>query len=121
MNELDLLLTGATVLTALPDRQVIENAVLGITADRVTLLDRRDASQPLPPARRRLDLTGRVILPGLVNIHTHAILTVVRGVADDMGFAPAYTKGVVHGHDIAPDEAIALARLGAAEALLAGS
>ena len=121
MDELDLLLTGATVLTAEPDRPVIEDAVLGITADRITLLDRRDMSRPLPSARRRLDLGGRVILPGLVNIHTHTILTVVRGVADDMGFAPAYTRGVVHGHDIAPEDAIALARLGAAEALLAGS
>ena len=90
MGERDHLLIGATVLTAEPGQPVIEDAAIGIAA-----------------ARQRMDLTGRVIMPGLVNIHTHAILTVVRGVADDMGFAPAYTKGVVHGHDIEPAEAVA--------------
>jgi 5-methylthioadenosine/S-adenosylhomocysteine deaminase len=120
-DQLDHLLTGATVLTAEPDRPVIEDAVIGVAAGRIVLLERRSSVPHLPATRRRTDLTGRLVIPGLVNIHTHAILTVVRGVADDMGFAPAYTKGVVHGHDIEPEEAIALARLGAAEALLAGS
>lgn len=121
MDEFDLLLIGATVLTAEPDRPVIDDAMIGIVADRIALLGRRDEFRELPAARRRVDLTGRMVTPGLINIHTHAILTVVRGVADDMGFAPAYTKGVVHGHDIEAAEAVALARLGAAEALLAGS
>jgi 5-methylthioadenosine/S-adenosylhomocysteine deaminase len=68
-----------------------------------------------------LALPGRVLTPGLVNIHTHAVLSLMRGIAIDMGFAPAYTPGVPHGHEIGPEEAVALARLGALEALLAGS
>ena len=56
-----------------------------------------------------------------MNVHTHTILTMVRGVAEDMGFAPAYTPGVPHGHEVTPQEAVALARLGALEALLFGS
>ena len=62
-----------------------------------------------------------MITPGFVNVHTHAILSMVRGVAEDLGFAPAYTPGIPHGHDVAPDEAYALSRLGALEALLFGS
>jgi 5-methylthioadenosine/S-adenosylhomocysteine deaminase len=38
-----------------------------------------------------------------------------------MGFAPAYTPGVPHGHEVSPEEAVALGRLGALEALLFGS
>jgi 5-methylthioadenosine/S-adenosylhomocysteine deaminase len=72
-------------------------------------------------ARRSVDCTGRVITPGFVNVHTHAILTMARGMAEDMGFAPAYTPGVPRGSDVRPDEARALARLGALEALLFGS
>ena len=64
---------------------------------------------------RTLNLAGRVITPGLVNVHTHAILSMVRGVAEDMGFAPAYTPGIPHGHDVTPEEARALSRLGAVE------
>jgi 5-methylthioadenosine/S-adenosylhomocysteine deaminase len=62
-----------------------------------------------------------VVTPGFVNVHTHAILSMVRGVAEDLGFAPAYTPGIPHGHDVTPDEAHALSRLGAVEAMLFGS
>jgi 5-methylthioadenosine/S-adenosylhomocysteine deaminase len=68
-----------------------------------------------------IHLPDHLIIPGLVNVHTHTILTMVRGVAEDMGFAPAYTPGVPHGHEVTPDEAVALARLGALEAMLFGS
>jgi 5-methylthioadenosine/S-adenosylhomocysteine deaminase len=68
-----------------------------------------------------LALPGRVLTPGLVNIHTHAGLSLMRGIAIDMGFAPAYTPGVPHGHDLDAEQTAAMARLGALEALLAGS
>lgn len=79
------------------------------------------AAGPAPPATRVIDGTGLIAVPGLVNVHTHAILTMVRGVAEDMGFAPAYTPGVPQGHMVTEDEAVALARLGALEALKFGS
>jgi 5-methylthioadenosine/S-adenosylhomocysteine deaminase len=85
------------------------------------LVEAASCDKPLPEARRVLHLEGRVITPGLVNIHTHAILTMVRGVAEDLGFAPAYTPGIPQGHMVTPDEAYAISRLGALEALLFGS
>ncbi|WPO42202.1 amidohydrolase family protein [Tardiphaga sp. 42S5] len=118
---LDLLLTGATLLTANPGNPSIENAVIGISDGRFVLIEAASADKPLPPARRVVHLEGRVITPGLVNIHTHAILTMVRGVAEDLGFAPAYTPGIPQGHMVTPDEAYAISRLGALEALLFGS
>jgi 5-methylthioadenosine/S-adenosylhomocysteine deaminase len=117
----DLIVTAATALTAEPDRPVIDAPVLGIRGGRIALLESRRAGAPLPAARRTLALDGHVITPGFVNVHTHTILTMVRGVAEDMGFAPAYTPGVPHGHEVSPDEAVALARLGALEAMLFGS
>src|SRR5690606_36700225 len=65
-----------------------------------------------------IHLAGHLVTPGFINTHTDTILTMVRGVAEDMGFALAYTPGVPHGHEVTRDEAIALARLGALEALL---
>jgi 5-methylthioadenosine/S-adenosylhomocysteine deaminase len=62
-----------------------------------------------------------LITPGFVNVHLHSALTMVRGVAADLGFAPSYTKGIPNAMDLGPEEATALARLGALEALLAGS
>ncbi len=118
---LDIVIDGATVLTADPSRPLIEDAVIGIAGNRLTVVAARADLEAVPKAARRIDGTGRVVTPGFVNVHTHAILTMVRGVAEDMGFAPAYTPGVPHGHDVTPEEAVALARLGALEALLFGS
>ena len=116
----DLIVAGATVLTANPECPYLEMGWIAVRDGRIT------AISDTPPERidattRIIDGHGRVVTPGFINVHTHAILTMVRGVAEDMGFAPAYTMGVPHGHDVTPDEARALAQLGALEALCFGS
>jgi 5-methylthioadenosine/S-adenosylhomocysteine deaminase len=120
-NTVDLVIFGARILTVDPDLGEIENGLLVIHQGRLLQVTDYDSKVALPKARRTLNLSGRVITPGFVNVHTHTILTMVRGVAEDMGFAPAYTPGVPHGHEVTEEEAVALARLGAAEALLFGS
>ena len=115
----DVVLSGATLLTVDPACPTREGGWIALRDDRILALGGGEVAPP--PAKRTIDVKGRVITPGFVNVHTHTILTMVRGVAEDMGFAPAYTPGVPHGHDVSPDEAVALARLGAAEALLFGS
>lgn len=117
----DTLVTADTVMTSDPANPQIDDAAIAITAERIAWLG---PARDLPPdikAGRHLDLAGHVVLPGLINIHTHAILSMVRGVAEDCGFAPAYTPGIPQGHMVSEDEAIALARLGACEAMLFGS
>jgi 5-methylthioadenosine/S-adenosylhomocysteine deaminase len=117
MQQLDYLLEDLTLISGVPAAPVLRHASIGIQGDRIAWVG---TSEP-PLARKTLTLSGRVATPGLVNVHTHAILSMVRGVAEDLGFAPAYTPGIPHGHDVRPDEAVALARLGAMEAMLFGS
>jgi len=82
----DLLLQGATLLTG---TEVIRDGWLAISGDRIAALGR---SSP-PAAKKKLALDGHVVTPGFINVHTHSALTMVRGVAADLGFAPSYTKG----------------------------
>jgi 5-methylthioadenosine/S-adenosylhomocysteine deaminase len=117
----DLVISGAIILTGDTARPVITDGVIGISGNRIAFLGEREELQQELDAARVLDARGRVVTPGFVNVHTHAVLSLMRGIAFDKGFAPAYTRGVPHGHDIAPDEAAALARLGALEALTFGS
>lgn len=120
MNDVpDLAITGATILTSDPAQPVLRGGTVEIAGGRICYVgpDRDVPSK----AVRSIDGRGKLVTPGFINVHTHAILSMVRGVAEDMGFAPAYTMGVPHGHDVRPDEAIALSRLGAAEALCFGS
>jgi len=117
---LDFVLEDVIVLTADPARPLLRNAAVGISGDRIAYVDAASGVAGLQ-AVRRVPLAGRVVTPGFVNVHTHAILTMVRGVAEDLGFAPGYTPGIPHGHDVTPDEAYALSRLGALEAMRFGS
>jgi 5-methylthioadenosine/S-adenosylhomocysteine deaminase len=116
----DTALIGGIVLTSNAGRPVIRDGFVGITGNRIAAVGARSEFAS-DTADRVIDATGRLVTPGYVNVHTHAVLSLMRGIALDMGFAPAYTKGVPHGHDISADDAVALARVGALEGLLAGA
>jgi 5-methylthioadenosine/S-adenosylhomocysteine deaminase len=115
----DLLLQGATLITGNAQQPLLRDAALGIRKGRIAWLG--DAAAPGHSADRRMALAGHVITPGFVNPHQHSILSLVRGVAADLGFAPSYTPGLPQGTQVNPEQARALARLGACEALMFGS
>lgn len=115
----DLLLDDATLITGDSAQPLWRRATLGLRGGRIAYIGE---SAPVGArATRRLALGGHVVTPGFVNPHQHAILSLVRGVAADLGFAPSYTPGLPQGTQVNPEQARALARLGACEALLAGS
>jgi 5-methylthioadenosine/S-adenosylhomocysteine deaminase len=114
----DLVIEGAHIIPG-GDAPAIPQGRIVVRGDRIAAVETADG--PPPAAPTVIDGAGLIAIPGLVNVHTHAILTMVRGVAEDMGFAPAYTKGVPQGHMVEPEEAVALARLGALEAMKFGS
>ena len=117
-DPLDLLITDVTLITADPAQALLRNASLGVRGKRIAWIG---PAADAPPAREVLRLPDRVVVPGLINTHTHSAFTMVRGVAADLGFAPSYTKGIPNALDLTPDDAIALSRLGALEAMLFGS
>ena len=115
----DLLLEGATLITGDVQQPLLRDASLGVLDGRIAWIGTQ-----LPAGAqvgRRLSLQGHVVTPGFVNPHQHAILSLVRGVAADLGFAPSYTPGIPQGTQVNPEQARALARLGACEALMFGS
>lgn len=116
----DLLIEGGALLPH-AFAEPITDAALGIKDGRFAYVGPRAGLPPGATATRRVRLGDHLIIPGLVNVHTHTILSMVRGVAEDLGFAPAYTPGIPQGHMVSEEEAVALARLGALEAMLAGS
>lgn len=83
---MDILIRGGTALTMDDARPLISPAVIGIKGDTIAFLE----EGPLPPtanlpaADRVIDASGTVILPGLVNTHTHLPMSLFRGLADDL-------------------------------------
>lgn len=93
--EYDILITGGTLLTMSPQMEIIEDPAIGIKDGKIVSIlspsgggrgrsnDKRN-SGPAVPAREVIDASNCIIIPGLVNTHTHLAMTCFRGLADDL-------------------------------------
>lgn len=84
-NEWDVMITGGTLLTMSDAMEIIENPVIGIK-DGVIAAVRPDGNwQNIDGgAKEVIDAAGCIIMPGLVNTHTHLPMVCFRGMADDL-------------------------------------
>jgi 5-methylthioadenosine/S-adenosylhomocysteine deaminase len=80
----DTRIVHGTVLTVNDAFDIVEDALLCIDGGRVQRLERMPEPADLPAATETLDAEGCLILPGLVNAHTHLPMTLFRGLADDL-------------------------------------
>jgi 5-methylthioadenosine/S-adenosylhomocysteine deaminase len=116
----DLLICNAWVVTANDRGEVIPNGMIGIEGDQIVQVGPEE--RPRPAARETIDADQGIVLPGLVNAHTHLPMALFRGLADDL---PLQTWLADH---IFPAEAAHIipetvhwgTRLACAELLLAG-
>ena len=94
-----------------------------VSQGSVTIRDGKIAARNVQPELGEVVVDGRgaLCLPGLINTHNHSPLMSVRGMVEDLGFAPAYTPGVPQGHWLSEEETQILARLGVMEMLCAGA
>jgi len=83
-QEIDLLIRPEWIIPIEPAAVTLVGHALAVKDGRiVALLPNDEASQRFRP-RQTLDLPGQVLLPGLVNLHTHAAMSLLRGYADDL-------------------------------------
>ncbi|HMJ08896.1 MAG TPA: amidohydrolase family protein, partial [Pyrinomonadaceae bacterium] len=88
----DLLILGGTVVTMDKDRRVIEDGAVAVTGDKIVAVGTRAAVTRNRRARKTINAAGRVIIPGLINTHTHAPMSLFRGIADDLDLNDWLTK-----------------------------
>ena len=82
---LDILITGGTLLTMEPPGDIVADPVIGIRDGRIIFVEEGGAARgELPEAREVLDGSGCLVMPGLVNTHTHLPMVLFRGLADDL-------------------------------------
>ncbi len=79
---MDLLIRGGTVVTMDAEGHVLPEGAVVIRGDRIVSV--LESGEALPPARETLDAAGHLVIPGLVNAHGHAAMTLLRGIADDL-------------------------------------
>jgi 5-methylthioadenosine/S-adenosylhomocysteine deaminase len=78
------IVTGGLVVTMDDAGTVIPDGGVAVRANRIEAVGPAAELLGRYPAARRLDAAGRIVMPGLVNAHTHVPMTLFRGVADDL-------------------------------------
>ena len=88
----ELIVSGGTVVTMDGARHVIENGAIAIKAGRIEAIGRANEIDQRYAAREVINATGKVVVPGLINGHTHVPMTLFRGLADDLDLQEWLTK-----------------------------
>ena len=84
MRHCDTLLHAACIVTQDEQRRVIENASLAIDKGLIADVGPTDELLQRWQANETQHHEDKLVLPGLINAHTHAAMTFLRGLADDM-------------------------------------
>jgi len=84
----DLVVTNATIVTMDPARHVIEDGVIGVSGDSISFVgpasDFYARNGKAFAAIQTIDARGKLIMPGLINAHTHIPMVLMRGLVDDV-------------------------------------
>ena len=80
----DILITNTTLLPLEPDMpELVANGYLAVRDGKIAVLGAM-ADLAEPAATTVIDGSGSLLMPGLVNCHTHSPMTLFRGLADDL-------------------------------------
>ena len=82
MQQLDIIIKNGTILTLDSKNSILENGFLCIRGDSIFKIGTGNPTSF--KAEKIIDAEGGLILPGLVNCHTHAAMSLFRGLADDL-------------------------------------
>jgi 5-methylthioadenosine/S-adenosylhomocysteine deaminase len=80
----DWIWTARFVITMDGSRRVIDNGAVAVQGERIVAVGPRAEIDRRYQARQRLERPDSVLLPGLIDTHTHAPMSLLRGIADDL-------------------------------------
>ncbi|WP_341269678.1 amidohydrolase [Morganella morganii] len=79
----DLMITDGTVLTMNPDNTVFEHGTVVVSDGKIVAVGGPELTAKYQ-AKKVLDVKGDIVMPGLINTHTHGSMTVFRSLGDDV-------------------------------------
>jgi 5-methylthioadenosine/S-adenosylhomocysteine deaminase len=101
--------------------RVLTDATIDVDDGVITAITAGGAQQPAPGDVLAIDARGKLVMPGLVNLHTHLPMTLLRGVAEDVDLQGFLARvWAAEGAVMDPETVQLGATLGALESLLAG-
>jgi 5-methylthioadenosine/S-adenosylhomocysteine deaminase len=102
---------------------VIENGAIAITGDRIVAVGTKAEIDAQYQPKQRLDRQNAILAPGLIDTHTHAAMSLFRGIADDLRLQDWLEKFIfpAEAKNVSPEFVRWGTRLGCLEMLLGGT
>jgi 5-methylthioadenosine/S-adenosylhomocysteine deaminase len=118
----DLLVAGGTVVTMDAQKRVIEDGAIAVRGDSIIAVGPRAEIEAQFDAAKIIDARGALVLPGLINGHAHAAMSLFRGIADDLALDEWLQKYIfpAEARNVTEDFVTWGTRLGALEMLRGG-
>ncbi|HUW43309.1 MAG TPA: amidohydrolase family protein [Thermoplasmata archaeon] len=113
---MSVLIKGGIVVTQDSGRRVLVTDVL-IEKNKIKSVGRHKASE----AEQVIDAKGKIVMPGLINLHGHVSMSTMRGIADDVTFDQFLERTFAADAKRTKDDILEGARLGCMESLLTGT
>jgi 5-methylthioadenosine/S-adenosylhomocysteine deaminase len=119
----DWIWSGRYVITENAQHRVIENGAVAIRGERIVGVGTRAEIDARFQAKQRVDRPDAILAPGLINTHTHAAMSLFRGIADDKNLQDWLTNFIfpAEAKNVTPDFVRWGTRLGCLEMLLGGT
>ena len=118
-----LIVTNALVVTMDGASRVLPAGAVAIDGKDIVSVDSADAIARTFEARETIDAGGQVVMPGLINTHTHAPMVLYRGLADDLALMDWLQQYIFPGEakTVSPAFVRAGTRLAALEMIQSGT
>jgi len=119
----DLIFSARYIVTMSGQRRLIENGAVAVRGERIVAVGTRaEIDRNWQPARR-IDRPNALLAPGLINTHTHAAMSLFRGIADDLKLQDWLNNFIfpAEAKNVSPDFVRWGTRLACLEMLLSGT
>ena len=104
-QSIDLLIEGDYVLTMNHDFDIIEKGAVAINNDKIIQVGTQPELSAIYQAKTIIGGENKVVMPGLINGHTHTAMTLFRGIADDLPLMQWLTEYIfpLEGEFVSPE------------------
>jgi len=119
----DWIYTARYVVTMNASRDLIDNGAVAVRGGRIVGVGKRADIEKQFQAPQHADRPDSILMPGLINTHTHAAMSLFRGIADDMVVQDWLNKFIfpAEAKNVTPDFVLWGTRLACLEMMLSGT
>jgi len=122
-KSVDLIISGGTIVTMNAKKRLIENGAVAVEKSQIVAVGTASEIAQKFTARQTINASNKVVIPGLINTHTHIPMTLFRGISDDLDLQEWLTKYIfpAEAKNVTEDFVRVGTRLGLAEMIRGGT